>query len=227
MNSSVKQLFDAVAQDYDRQRRKLIPCFDDFYGVALSLIEPTDNEPEILDLGAGTGLFSGMVLQKFPNARMTLVDISEKMLEKARDRFRESDRVHYVVGDYANMEFPQTFDVVISSLSIHHLTHEAKRQLFANVYRVLNDGGIFVNADQVKGESPETDQYFWQRWLEYIHGSGLTQAEIDASIERRKLDINATLTDQIRWMAEAGFQEVDCMYKYMDFGVFFGRKRTN
>ena len=39
------------------------------------------------------------------------------------------------------------------------------------------------------------------------------------------MDINATLADQIRWMEEAGFKEVDCMYKYMDFGVFFGRKR--
>jgi len=225
MQSSVKQLFDAVASDYDRQRRKLIPCFDDFYGVALSLIEPSSPSPDILDLGAGTGLFSGMVLQKFPHARMTLVDISDKMLEKARERFGDSDRVRYVTGDYALMDFPQTYDVVISSLSIHHLTHEAKKQLFVNVHRILKDGGIFVNADQIKGNTPETDRYFRRRWLEYIHASGLTQAEIEASIERRKVDINATLADQIRWMEEAGFKEVDCMYKYMDFGVFFGRKR--
>ena len=226
MQASVKRLFDAVASDYDRQRRKLIPCFDDFYGVALSLIEPSTPSPDILDLGAGTGLFSGMVLQKFPNARMTLVDISDKMLEKARERFVGSDRVRYVIGDYTHMEFPQSYDVVISSLSIHHLTHEAKKQLFSNVHKILKDGGIFVNADQIRGNTSETDRYFRRRWLEYIQSSGLTREEIEASIERRKVDINATLADQIRWMEEAGFQEADCMYKYMDFGVFFGRKRA-
>jgi tRNA (cmo5U34)-methyltransferase len=225
MQTFVKELFDKVANDYDRQRRKLIPCFDDFYGVALSLVETPRTSPDILDLGAGTGLFSSMVLQKYPNARMTLVDISEKMLEKARERFHRSGRIRYVVGDYANLEFSQSYDAVISSLSIHHLTHEAKKQLFANVYRILNDEGIFVNADQVKGNSPEIDHYFRRRWLDYIHAGGLTKAEIEASVERRKLDINATLADQIRWMEEAGFREVDCMYKYMDFAVFFGRKR--
>jgi len=224
MQESVKRHFDAVANDYDRQRRKLIPCFDDFYGVALSLVETDNPSPHILDLGAGTGLFSGMVLQKYPNARLTLVDFSEKMLEKARERFRGSDRVRYVVGDYTDLELAQTFDFVVSSLSIHHLTHEGKRRLFVRVYRWLNDGGVFVNADLVAGSTPGNHQYFRRRWLEYIHASGLAREEVEAAIERRNVDLDAPLTDQLRWMEEAGFRDVDCMYKYLDFGVFFGRK---
>jgi len=224
MDPSVKRLFDAAARDYDRQRRMLIPCFDDFYGTALALVETDDPAPEILDLGAGTGLFSGMVLQKYPDARLTLVDLSDKMLEKALERFRQTDRIRYVVGDYTVLEFPQPFDAVISSLSIHHLPHEAKRSLFAKVFRLLKNGGVFVNADQVAGPTPEIDRYYRRRWLENIRASGLESGEIEASIERRKLDINATLKDQIRWMEEAGFRDVDCMYKYLDFAVFYGRK---
>jgi len=224
MDPNVKRHFDAVANDYDRQRRKLIPCFDDFYGMALSLVETDNPAPEILDLGAGTGLFSGMVLQKYPNARLTLVDFSKKMLEKARERFRGTDRVRYVVGDYTGLDFPPSFDFVVSSLSIHHLTHEGKRRLFAKIYGWLKDGGVFVNADLVEGATPEVHRYFRRRWLDYIRASGLTPEEIEAAIERRNMDLDAKLADQLRWMEEAGFRDVDCMYKYLDFGVFFGRK---
>lgn len=131
----------------NRQRKQLIPCFEEFYGVALSLVESINTSPKILDLGAGTGLFSSMVYQKYPNSQITLVDLSEKMLEEARERFHQLDNVQYVVGDYSNLTFSQSYDIVISSLSIHHLTHTAKRQLFSTVYQLLDDGGIFVNAD--------------------------------------------------------------------------------
>ncbi|MFF3925032.1 class I SAM-dependent methyltransferase [Paenibacillus lactis] len=224
MDPSVKDLFDAVAGDYDRERRQLIPCFDDFYGMALSLVESGHPSPRILDLGAGTGLFSGMVLHKHPHARLTLMDLSDKMLEGARRRFAGAEQVRYIIGDYAEYAFPESYDIVISSLSIHHLTHPAKQRLFHAVYGALEPGGIFVNADQVRGRHTSSDEYYRQRWLESIRRSGLSEAAIEASIKRRAVDINASLEDQLRWMEEAGFQETDCMYKHLDFAVFFGRK---
>jgi tRNA (cmo5U34)-methyltransferase len=225
MDQSVIKLFDAVASDYDRQRRQLIPCFDDFYGMALSLVESTHPSPRILDLGAGTGLFASMVLQKYPGAQLTLMDLSEKMLEGARQRFKQTDKIQYIVGDYSSFAFTESYDVVISSLSIHHLTHPAKEQLFATIYRILSEGGIFVNADQVQGNTAHTDAVYKQRWLAHVSQSGLSREAIDASVERRTtLDINAKLQDQLLWLEQAGFPEVDCMYKNLEFAVFFGRK---
>ena len=224
MNESVKKLFDAIAGDYDRQRRLLIPCFDDFYGMALSLVESEEPAPCILDLGAGTGLFSGMVLQKYPEARLTLIDMSDKMLEGARGRFGGAPNVQYIVGDYSSGAFAERYDIIISSLSIHHLTHSAKRRLFETICGALRPGGIFVNADQVQGATAGSDAYYRKRWLEYINEGGLPREAVDASVERRKLDINAKTGDQVRWLTEAGFADADCMYKYLDFAVFFGRK---
>jgi tRNA (cmo5U34)-methyltransferase len=223
-NRTVKELFDAVATEYDMQRRQLIPCFDEFYGMALSLAESASSAPRILDLGAGTGLFSGMVLQKYPAARLTLVDLSESMLDVARQRLSQVPHVEYVVADYSSCTFVEPFDIIVSSLSIHHLTHPAKRQLFSTIYRLLNEGGTFVNADQVQGHTPGMDAYYRKRWLEAIGQSGLSQEAIDASIERRQVDINAKLGDQLLWLEQAGFAEVDCMYKYLDFAVFYGKK---
>lgn len=224
MNPSIKYVFDAAASDYDRQRRQLIPCFDDFYGIAVSLVECTGSSPRILDLGAGTGLFSSFVLQKYSDAQLTLVDLSDKMLEGARVRFKPIDSVQYITADYTSYESTEPYDAVISSLSIHHLTHEDKQRLFHTIHRLLRPGGVFVNADQVQGHTSVSDAYYRMRWLEAIEQAGLSQEDITAAIERRKVDINASVHDQIAWLEQAGFHDVDCMYKYFDFGVFFGRK---
>lgn len=224
MNPSIKYVFDAAASDYDRQRRQLIPCFDDFYGIAVSLVECTGSSPRILDLGAGTGLFSSFVLQKYSDAQLTLVDLSDKMLEGARVRFKPIDSVQYITADYTSYESTEPYDAVISSLSIHHLTHEDKQRLFHTIHRLLRPGGVFVNADQVQGHTSVSDAYYRMRWLEAIEQAGLSQEDITAAIERRKVDINASVPDQIAWLEQAGFHDVDCMYKYFDFGVFFGRK---
>lgn len=55
---TVESQFNSIAQLYDKQRPSLIPCFSDFYGVAIDNLNLSTTSPEILDLGAGTGLFS-------------------------------------------------------------------------------------------------------------------------------------------------------------------------
>ncbi|WP_341280371.1 class I SAM-dependent methyltransferase [Paenibacillus sp. FSL H8-0537] len=87
----------------------------------------------ILDLGAGTGLFAAFVRQKYPQAEFTLIDLSEEMMKVARLRFEGSEQVEYISADYTNYNFEHKYDIVISSLSIHHLTHEAKQGLFHKV----------------------------------------------------------------------------------------------
>ena len=225
MEPTIKKLFDAGADDYDWQRRHLIPCFDEFYGMALSLAHTDGPSPKVLDVGAGTGLFAGLVLRKYPDAQLTLIDFSEKMLEGARRRFEGTPNVRYIAADYSTYSFTETYDLIISSLSIHHLPHPEKRKLFKTLYQALRPGGVFVNADQVQGTTPATDADYKRRWLEAVRASGLPEHLIQASIERRKHDINATVADQIRWLEEAGFVDVDCMYKNLEFAVFYGKKQ--
>ena len=79
------------AAEYDISRRRLIPCYDLFYGAAAELALRTVKEknPSILDIGAGTGLLSEHVLQNFPNAVLTLLDESSEMLSKAQVRLEK------------------------------------------------------------------------------------------------------------------------------------------
>lgn len=224
MNEHVKRQFDSAAAGYDAQRRGLIPCFDDFYGTAVSWVETGKHTPRLLDLGTGTGLLAALVKQKYPEAQFTLIDLSENMIESARARFGDDPRVDYVVADYTAFEYTGPYDAIVSSLSIHHLPHPAKRQLFRTVHELLAPGGTFVNADQAAGTSSYFDDQYRKRWERDIRNSGLPGEAIEASIARRELDVNASVADQLAWLREAGFPAADCVYKYRDFAVFVARK---
>ncbi|OAB40222.1 class I SAM-dependent methyltransferase [Paenibacillus antarcticus] len=225
MSDLIKEQFDAVAQSYDLQRRQLIPCFDDFYSTARDWVNIDKKSPRILDIGTGTGLFAAYVQQKYPEAQLTLIDISEEMLKGARMRFGEDPNVQYISGDFATYAFDgQQYDIVISSLAIHHLAHEDKSRLFHKIYTRLTEGGIFVNADQIAGTSAYFDNLYKEQWEHTINQSGLPNEVIASAIERRKLDRNATFEDQLKWLSDAGFAEAECIYKYNEFGVFFAQK---
>lgn len=221
---SIVQKFNENAEKYDSQRKKLIPCFDDFYSIPVSIMEPTSSSPTVLDIGAGTGLFTSFILKKFPEAKVTLIDISDKMLNVAKERFSNFSNINYVVADYTSYQFDQKFDVIVSSLSIHHLTDTEKKNLYFQIYNWLNEGGIFINADQVLGHTPFLENLYKDDWKNKIENSGLTEEEINSAYERTKLDKMATLTDQLNWLQESGFKDVDCIYKYFNFVVMYGRK---
>lgn len=221
---NVKESFDNNAPHYDDQRKKLIPCFDDFYSIPISVIQTENLAPKVLDIGAGTGLFSSFLKQKYPDAQVTAIDLSEKMLEIAKERFHEEINMEYIVADYTTYPFEKKFDVIISSLSIHHLTDEEKQTLYQNIYKWLNPNGIFVNADQVLGQTPTIDALYKEDWQKKIEQSGLTKDELTAAYARTKLDKMSTLTDQLQWLSESGFVDVDCLYKYFNFVVLYGKK---
>src|ERR1700735_2295309 len=103
MANSVQHAFDIAAEDYDRARRRLVPGFDDFYRAAIDLIRfPPESPLKVLDLGAGTGLMAAFIAYSFPNARITMVDISNEMLERARARFElAGERIRFEVSAYA------------------------------------------------------------------------------------------------------------------------------
>jgi tRNA (cmo5U34)-methyltransferase len=226
MANAVQRAFDRAAQDYDRMRRKLVPGFDDFYRAAIDLIPfPREQEIEVLDLGAGTGLLAAFTAYSFPRARITMVDISNEMLERARERFvMGGDRFRFEVSDYGAEPIQEKYDAVVSGLSIHHLSDEQKRSLFQRIHTALKDGGVFVNAEQIRGATPEIEQAHQERWLTRVRELGVDERDLAASQERMKFDRSATLEEQLEWLKQSGFREIDCAYKNLIFAVYGGRK---
>ncbi|EGW36985.1 hypothetical protein [Desulfosporosinus sp. OT] len=104
------------------------------------------------------------------------------------------------------------------------LTEEEKKRLYHDIYLSLNKKGVFINADQVLGSTPFIEFLYTRDWKNKVETSGLYKEEISSAYERAKLDKMALLDDQISWLKDIGFLDVDCVYKYFNFVVLFGRK---
>jgi tRNA (cmo5U34)-methyltransferase len=218
------QIFDSQAGGYDTARRRLIPPFDGFYGTAvaaLALCEPAPRD--VLDLGAGTGLLARAVRAAHPDARLTLTDGAAAMLGKAREQLGDED-VEYVVGDLADPLPDGRWDAVVSALAVHHLEDAGKRRLLDRVHAALRPGGVFVNAEQVAGPTPRLTEAY-AAWHEAgARAAGSDDAEWAAAVERMAHDRCSDVESQLRWLREAGFPDVDCLFKDRRFAVLVGRR---
>jgi L-threonylcarbamoyladenylate synthase len=108
----------------------------------------------ILELGTGTGVTAGQLLERHPEATLVGVDASAAMLGAARERL-PGGRVELRVGQIED-ELPSgPFDLVASALCVHHLDGSQKAELFRRVRELLVPGGRFVLGDLVTPEDPD------------------------------------------------------------------------
>jgi tRNA (cmo5U34)-methyltransferase len=230
----LKEKFNQGASSYDKQRKHVIPCLEDLYRITSDLATVTGSQPKILDLGAGTGLLTSYIHERYPRGHFTLLDLSEEMLEVARSRMNNAPENNYsenndpnfsyIVGDYLKHDFGETYDIIVSSLSIHHLEHQDKEFLYQKIYQHLNQGGVFINADQVSGPHPANEEEYQRNWMEKIDVGSLSESEKKIILDRMKLDNPASLQDNLKWLEEIGFKDVDVYYKYYNFVVLYGMK---
>ena len=232
MPPTLQSQFNAVSEQYDGQRRALIPCFDLFYQTAAELAAAVPNVRRVLDLGAGTGLMSAFVRPSCPQAEFILADLSVQMLAKARERFRGLPNVHFIEQDLTRLapddRLPENgFDLIVSALAIHHLDNPQKQTLFRQIARLLAPNGRFINADQVLGETATAETAYTEHWRRHVTVHPDLSAEAKAAaFERIKLDRMATLSDQLQWLAAAGLPPT-LYFQHYNFVVFAADKPQN
>ena len=165
-----------------------------------------------LDLGSGGGRLLGLVKAARPNAEAVAVDFSAAMLEVLRDAYRGDAKTRIIEHDLST-PLPELgkFDAVVSSFAIHHVSHERKRALYAEIFARLNPGGMFLNLEHVASATPR------------LHESFLAQLDLTPETEdpsNKLLDLDL----QLRWLREIGFTDVDCHWKWRELALLASAK---
>jgi len=216
MTNATTAMFNSEAAGYTR--RRLVPCFNAFYGAALRALALAEPGPvrAVLDLGTGTGALAALIAGGHPDARLTLLDgAPERLGPRAAAA---------CVQDFADPLPVGPFDAVVSALAIHHLDDAAKASLYLRAHDVLRPGGVLVNAEQVLGATPALDALL-RRWHEHeARALGATGAEWAAAAERMRHDRCATAEAQLEMLRVAGFADVSTHYADGRFAVLAGRR---
>ncbi len=166
----------------------------------------------ILDLGTGDGRLLALLRVDRHETLGVGLDLSEPMLEAARKRFAEAERIELVQHDLAEpLPALGRFDAVVSSMAIHHLEHERKRSLYAEIFDLLEPGGVFANFEHVASPTPRLH-------LAFFAAIGEPLADEDPS--DRLLDVES----QLAWLRELGFADVDCYWKWLEMALLIGVK---
>lgn len=183
----------------------------------------------LLDIGCGAGNYTLKLLQHLPHLNVTLVDLSQPMLDKAAERIRAVSAAEIVAhqADIRDLALAaEQYDIVLAAAVFHHLRDAAEwRAVFAKLYRALKPGGSLWISDLVEHSIPAIQKLMFARYGAYLaelRDEGYRDFVFDY-IEKE--DSPRPLLFQIDLLRAVGFAEVEVLHKNTNFAAFGARKQ--
>jgi tRNA (cmo5U34)-methyltransferase len=167
------------------------------------------------------------VLQAFPNAQVTCLDLADNMVTMDQTKLARYPNVRWLVGDFETFDGGGKYDAIVSSLALHHLvTDDDKRRFYRRIYDAPDSGGVFYNTDVVLASNDFLQAVYMREWRAFMRGA-VSEAEIEGKWipKYHAEDRPAKLVEQLSWLTEVGFVDVDVLWKHFNFAVYGGVKR--
>ncbi|NJL84156.1 MAG: class I SAM-dependent methyltransferase [Chloroflexaceae bacterium] len=192
-----------------------------------------------LDLGCGDGILGRTIHQHYPQAKGIFLDLSESMLQAAKDKAICLENCEFVLQDFGDRRWRDgvnhaaPFEVIVSGFSIHHQPDQRKREIYGEIYELLVPGGIFLNLEHVASHSPLGQQAFDELFVDSLldfhqrQGNPQSRAEIDQQYYNRQdkiANILAPVEGQCDWLRQIGYIDVDCYFKLLEIALLGGRR---
>lgn len=166
-----------------------------------------DNElHSLLDIGCGTGLELQAIYKRFPNVKITGIDLCKDMIDKLQEKYG-SKEIELIVSDYFEYPFSaERYDAALSFETLHHFKYEKKQKIYKKLFQAIKHGGYYIECDYIACCNEEEriclEQYEYKRQKNHIPDDVFVH-----------IDIPLTLEHQIELMKNAGFSEVRVLYE--------------
>ncbi len=222
--------------------RGAIPAAGLQLDVMAHIIHSWRPEPQrILDLGCGDGAVGRFLLNRFPAAQVIFADFSEPMLAAAKKQLAGQPQALVVKADFSSASWLAAvrdhgpFDVVVSGFAIHHQPDQRKKALYAEIFSLLENDGLFLNLEHVAPAGPAAERLFDEYFIDHLHRFHQRQHptkrrdEIAHAFYHRPdkaENILAPVAEQCAWLRRSGFDDVDCFFKIFDLALFGGRRKA-
>jgi tRNA (cmo5U34)-methyltransferase len=196
---------------------------------------------QILDIAAGQGVLSEVLLRRFPRCRITLLDSSTEMLAIALQKLATyKERTSFVLADFLSpdwqTELASPYDAVVSSLGLHYLSPDIRPTFFRSVYNLLQKDGWFVDADLFDCECSDITERmervsarYAQRQMRLLRGECLT---LDEMVTRRSTcswksgHRRSTVAAEIAHLKRTGFSS-GCIWQQWCLAVIAAKRSRN
>jgi tRNA (cmo5U34)-methyltransferase len=182
------------------------------------------NAKDLLDVGCGAGNYTLKLLEKLPDASVTLIDLSRPMLDRAVERISKISRglITPLQVDVREHDLGETsFDVIVAAAVLHHLrSDEEWHAVFTAFHRALRPGGSLWISDLVTHAFPPVHELMWQRYGQYLAQLKDEKYRDDVFAYIDKEDTPRSLTFQLELLRRVGFSAVEVLHKNSCFAAF-------
>ena len=224
---NVKEHFEEEAEEFDKTILKLIPMYSEMIDSMISAIPfESPDKFKVLDLGCGTGNVTKAIKERFPMANISCIDIADNMIQMAKIKLEDYTDIEYYTGDFSEFDFDEKYDVIVSSLALHHIkTDEDKKSFYSKIYAALKEGGVFLNSDVVLGSNEKLNQIYRKKWIDFML-LNLPEEEVRKKWLPKQIeeDFPAPLNNHLKWLGETGFNDIDVVWKYYGLVVYCGTR---
>lgn len=173
--NEIRQRFDADVERFSNLETGQSATVDAPLAMALvsqAAAATTPHARQVLDVGCGAGNYTLKLLERLPDLDVTLIDLSQPMLERAASRVgpATAGRVTTVQGDIREVALGDgQFDIALAAAVLHHLRADHEWEaVFAALHRALRPGGSVWVCDLVESSIPAINGVIRQRYGEYL-----------------------------------------------------------
>ncbi len=189
----------------------------------------TPGATRLLDVGCGAGNYSLKMLQRMPDLNVTLVDLSQPMLDCAHQRLSAVTRgkINLMQGDIRDIDLGEgQFDIIVAAAVLHHLrTDDQWRSVFAKFHRALAVGGSIWISDLIQHALGPVQTGMWARYGQYLTDLKGEKYRDHVFGYVEKEDTPRSLIFQLDLLREVGLTEVEVLHKSGVFAAFGALKR--
>lgn len=219
--------FDAeVADSFDDMLSRSIPQYEVMRRAVVD-VGSRYHQPgtHVVDLGCSRGEALATFHERLGSTASYLgVEVSEPMLEAARRRF-EGTHVRVEHMDLRTAYPSPTASVTLSVLTLQFVPIEHRLRILRDAWRHTAPGGAFILVEKVLGATADLDALMVDLYYQRKREAGYSQEDID----RKRLSLEGVLVPvSSRWneemLASAGFREVDCVWRWMNFAAWVAVK---
>ena len=209
VKDSISAEFDAFSNNYTEDMIKCVPYYQDILRSMVYDLPMSFSPKTILDLGCGNGNIVALMAERFPDARYTLIDASEEMLDICLKRFPnlKLNLVNTYFDDFSFSE--ESFDLVSAGFSLHHVDGSMKQRMFPKIYRCLKQGGIFTYGDLMISRENADHPGLILEWERFVNANYPDGEKWEWLMEHyNTFDRPDNFDDQILWLQSAQFSNV-------------------
>ena len=221
---------EAVTHVFTDMLRRSIPQYDVMrravYDIGRRFVQPGT---DIVDLGCSRGDALAPFLRAFGDGCNYLgLELSESMLEAARERFAgEIKQGHVSVRQHDLRDaLPEArASVTLCVLTLQFTPIDHRQRILHDVWKHTEPGGVLILVEKVLGASAELTELMVDLYHDLKAEHGYSREEV----ERKRLSLEGVLVPvTAAWNEEllrtAGFGQVDCFWRWMNFAGWVARK---